>query len=106
MDQRAVSAAARLIARSFLPGLAWIEAEAQKRFGKAFAAISDVQRSRIADDICPRPRRSRCSRRREVLREVPRSHRGGFYTTPVGMKDIGYVGNVPLESSTGPPTAR
>ena len=28
---------------------------------------------------------------------------GGFYTTPVGMKDIGYVGNVPLERFDGPP---
>ena len=28
---------------------------------------------------------------------------GGFYTTPVGMKDIGYTGNVPLEKFDGPP---
>ena len=28
---------------------------------------------------------------------------GGFYTTPVGMKDIGYVGNVPLAKFDGPP---
>jgi len=27
----------------------------------------------------------------------------GFYTTPVGMKDIGYVGNVPLARFDGPP---
>jgi plasmid stabilization system protein ParE len=26
----------------------------------------------------------------------------GFYTTPVGMKDLGYVGNVPLAPSTAP----
>jgi len=28
---------------------------------------------------------------------------GGFYTTDEGMADIGYVGNVPLESFDGPP---
>jgi hypothetical protein len=28
---------------------------------------------------------------------------GGYYTTPEGMKDIGYVGNVPLPSFDGPP---
>jgi hypothetical protein len=28
---------------------------------------------------------------------------GGFYTTPAGMKDIGYTGNVPLEKFDGPP---
>ena len=28
---------------------------------------------------------------------------GGFYTTPVGMKDIGYTGNVALDRFDGPP---
>ena len=28
---------------------------------------------------------------------------GGFYTTPEGMKDLKYVGNVPLASFEGPP---
>ena len=28
---------------------------------------------------------------------------GGFYTTQEGMKDIGYVGNVPLQKFEGPP---
>lgn len=28
---------------------------------------------------------------------------GGFYTTDEGMADIGYVGNVPLETFDGPP---
>ena len=27
----------------------------------------------------------------------------GFYTSPVGMKDIGYVGNTPLAQFEGPP---
>ena len=30
---------------------------------------------------------------------------GGFYTTPVGWKDLGYVGNVSLEKFDGPPLA-
>ncbi len=28
---------------------------------------------------------------------------GGYYTTPVGMKDIGYIGNVPQAEWNGPP---
>jgi hypothetical protein len=28
---------------------------------------------------------------------------GGFYTTPEGTKDIGYVGNVALTRFDGPP---
>ncbi len=28
---------------------------------------------------------------------------GGYYTTPAGMKDIGYIGNVPQAAWNGPP---
>jgi len=27
---------------------------------------------------------------------------GGFYTTPAGMKDLGYTGNVPTATFAGP----
>ena len=89
-----------------LPGLIWIEAEAQKRYGKAFAALSDAQRSAIADDICDRSRakaeHTEAARFFAKFRDLTA---GGFYTTPVGMKDIGYVGNVQLENFDGPPLA-
>ena len=87
-----------------LPGLEWIDEEAQKRFGKAFAAITDMQRSRIADDICSaakaKPAFGNAAKFFAKFRDLTA---GGFYTTPVGMKDIGYVGNVPLERFDGPP---
>src|SRR5438034_122074 len=35
-----------------LSGLAWIDAEAARRFGKTFAQASDEQRRAICDDIC------------------------------------------------------
>ena len=28
---------------------------------------------------------------------------GGYYTTNVGMQDVGYLGNMPLTSFDGPP---
>ena len=87
-----------------LPGLEWIDEEAQKRFGRAFAAITDTQRSRIADDICSaakaKPVFGNAAKFFAKFRDLTA---GGFYTTPVGMKDIGYVGNVPLERFDGPP---
>ena len=87
-----------------LPGLAWIDEEAQRRFGKHFAAINDTQRSRIADDICSaakaKPVFANAAKFFAKFRDLTA---GGFYTTPVGMKDIGYVGNVPLERFDGPP---
>ena len=87
-----------------LPGLAWIDDEAHKRFGKEFAAITDAQKSAIADDICSTakaaPEFSKSARFFAKFRDLTA---GGFYTTPVGMKDIGYTGNVPLERFDGPP---
>jgi hypothetical protein len=89
-----------------LPGLIWIEAEAQKRYGKAFPALSDAQRAAIADDICDRSRAAaeyaEAARFFAKFRDLTA---GGFYTTPIGMKDIGYTGNVPLENFDGPPLA-
>lgn len=87
-----------------LPGLIWIEAEAQSRFGKAFPAITDAQRAAIANDICSAGKASAsfvtAAKFFAKFRDLTA---GGFYTTPVGMKDIGYVGNVPLEKFDGPP---
>ena len=87
-----------------LPGLTWIDDEAHKRFGKAFAAITAAQKSAIADDICSAakaaPQFANAARFFAKFRDLTA---GGFYTTPVGMKDIGYTGNVPLEKFDGPP---
>jgi len=87
-----------------LPGLEWIEAESQKRFGKAFAAANDAERSKIADDICFQGRAaSQFEAAARFFAKFRDLTAGGFYTTPIGMKDIGYTGNVPLASFDGPP---
>ena len=87
-----------------LPGLTWIESEAQGRFGKSFAALEPGQREAIANDICSEakaaPGAATAARFFAKFRDLTA---GGFYTTPVGMKDIGYVGNVPLAKFDGPP---
>ena len=87
-----------------LPGLIWIEAEAVKRFGKAFPALSDAQRTAIAEDICaPAKAKAEFATAAKFFAKFRDLTAGGFYTTPVGMKDIGYVGNVPLTKFDGPP---
>lgn len=86
-----------------LPGLAWLESESHKRFGQGFALITDAQRAQIADDICTsntRPEFASAARFFARFRDLTA---GGFYTTPVGMKDIGYRGNTPLATFEGPP---
>lgn len=87
-----------------LAGLRWIEGESQQRFGRGFAAITDDERAQIGDDICSpakaRPELSEAARFFARFRDLTA---GGFYTTPVGMKDIGYTGNTPLARFDGPP---
>jgi hypothetical protein len=87
-----------------LPGLRWIDDESKKRFGKGFAAVSDAQRAQIADDICSaakaRPEFATAAKFFARFRDLTA---GGFYTTPVGMKDIGYTGNTPMPTFEGPP---
>jgi Gluconate 2-dehydrogenase subunit 3 len=87
-----------------LNGLLWIEAESSRRFATSFTKLSAVQRSAIADDICSAskaaPQFADAAKFFARFRDLTA---GGFYTTPVGMKDIGYVGNVPLAKFDGPP---
>ncbi len=87
-----------------LEGLAWLDAESQKRFGANFANLVARQRNAICDDICwvakAKPEFKQGAHFFKKFRDLTA---GGYYTTPEGMKDVGYVGNVPLASFDGPP---
>ena len=87
-----------------LEGLAWIEAEAQRRFGRDFSSLIGPEHVAICDDICFAPKAApafaRAAKFFARFRDLTAS---GFYTTPQGTQDLGYVGNVPLASFDGPP---
>jgi hypothetical protein len=85
-------------------GIGWIYVEAVNRFGKGFATITDAQKGAIADDICsPAKAKTEFADAAKFFSKFRDLTAGGFYTTPVGMKDIGYTGNVPMEKFDGPP---
>jgi hypothetical protein len=87
-----------------LEGLAWIDGETQRRFGQSFAGAIQRQRNALCEDICHAPDAK--PEFKEAARFFARFRQlalGGFYTTPQGMKDVGYIGNVPLASFDGPP---
>jgi hypothetical protein len=89
-----------------LDGLAWLDAEAQRRFGRDFTALAAAEQAAICDDICAvgkaAPPHAAAAIFFARFRDLTA---GGFYSTPEGMKDIGYVGNVPLATFDGPPAA-
>jgi Gluconate 2-dehydrogenase subunit 3 len=87
-----------------LGGFGWLDAEAARRFRKRFVELDSHEQHGVCDDICSEARAP--AGRREAARFFARFRdltAGGFYTTPVGRKDLGYIGNVPLARFDGPP---
>ena len=78
--------------KTIVDALSQVESEAQRRFKTSFAKLSTQQMSTIADAIVTE---QNFARYRALTA-------GGFYTTPVGVKDLKYVGNVAMQSFDGP----
>ena len=83
-------------------GLAWLDAESQKRFGKIYADAAPDQQTAILDDIVKDGTNAR-KQAHAFFRMFRDRVAGGYYSTPVGWKAIGYVGNVPMAEYPGPP---
>jgi len=87
-----------------LKGLAWIDAEARRRFGKSFNALDASEIARICDDICWLPEaKAEFAEAAAFFARYRDLTAGGFYSTPAGRQDLQYVGNVPLQHFDGPP---
>ena len=91
--------------RRVLAGLTWMDLEAQKRFRKPFARLTEAQKNAICDDVChipsAKPEFHEAAEFFALYRNLTAS---GFYTCPAAWKDIGYIGNVPLQQFDGPPS--
>lgn len=77
-------------------GLRWLELQSLNRFEKSFAAITDQQRLQIIDEIAY-PEKAKATMKQGVaffnlMRDLTLT---GFYTSEIGVKDIGYEGNKP-----------
>ena len=77
-------------------GLRWLELQSLKRFEKSFSQISEKQRIEIVEDIAY-PKKATPEMKQGVafftlMRNLTAT---GFYTSEIGVKDIGYLGNRP-----------
>ena len=87
-----------------LEGLQWLDAESTRRFGHVFAASDASSQAQICDEICYLPRsEARLAKAAQFFARFRDLTVGGFYTTPEGMRDLHYVGNVALARFDGPP---
>lgn len=77
-------------------GLMWLDHEANSRFGTPFVKSSREQQIAIVDDIAypakVKPEHSQGARFFSLMRDLTMT---GFYTTKIGIDDLGYIGNTP-----------
>lgn len=84
-------------------GLDWLDAEARRRFQKDFAELAEPQKCAIADDICGKtPVKKEFKAAQNFFNRFRYLAASGYYSTPQGWKDVGYVGNVPMVEFPGP----
>ncbi len=77
-------------------GLRWLDMQCVKKFEKSFVDCSQKQQLEIVDTIAfpkkAKPEMSQGVSFFNLMRDLTAT---GFYTTQIGVKDIGYKGNTP-----------
>ena len=83
-------------------GLAWLDHEMRHRTGKDFIASTDAERRAMLDDIAyparAKPEYSHGVAWFNSFRDFAAS---GYWSSEVGITDLGYMGNVPVQEWTG-----
>ena len=77
-------------------GLRWLDLQCFKRYNNSFADCSQQQRMEMVDEIAwpkkPKPEMKAGVSFFSLVRNLTAT---GFYTSEIGVKDVGYMGNVP-----------
>jgi gluconate 2-dehydrogenase gamma chain len=79
-------------------GLRWLDVQCLNRFGKAFKDCDHTQQMEMVDEIAW-PKKAKPEMQQGVaffnlLRNLTAT---GFYTSEMGVKDVGYIGNTPYQ---------
>ena len=88
-------------------GLAWLDRESQQRFDKTFVACSADERAAVLDDISGYgPAEGALSHGVAFFRSFRDLTASGFWTSKMGIEDLGYMGNTFVPEWKGcPPEA-
>ena len=85
-------------------GLAWLDLECQRRFDKTFVGASDAERHTLLGDLAthgkPTPGLTHGHAFFRSFRDLTAT---GFWTTKMGMTDLGYIGNTVVPKWDGCP---
>ena len=89
--------------KTVLNGLDKLEEEAQTRAGKGFVKAGAEVQLAICSDFAKAAQKDAKKDPGRFFLRLRDLIAGGYYTTPEGMKDMGYRGNVSMGSWDGPP---
>ncbi|MDQ8175603.1 MAG: gluconate 2-dehydrogenase subunit 3 family protein [Gemmatimonadota bacterium] len=85
-------------------GLGWMNAECRARFGKGFVSCTDTQRRVVLDAIAyPKKAAPELKPGVDFFNNLRNLTASGFFSSRVGIKDLGYIGNVPVAKWEGTP---
>ncbi len=77
-------------------GIMWLDAACNKKYGKVFTDCSDDQQIAIVDRIAYPDKVAENDRQGEAFFSLMRNLTlTGYYTTQIGIQDLGYKGNTP-----------
>ncbi len=85
-------------------GLGWMNAECRARFGKGFVSSNDVQRREVLDAIAfPKKSAAELKAGADFFSNFRNLTASGFFSSRVGIADLGYIGNRPVTTWQGTP---
>ena len=77
-------------------GLRWLDLQCLNRFGKTFTDSSHAQQIEVIDDIAyPAKAKPEMAQGVAFFNRMRDLTASGFFTSEMGVKDIGYAGNAP-----------
>lgn len=77
-------------------GLRWLDLQCLNRFGHAFTDCNNQQQMEMVDEIAfPKKAKPEMLQGVAFFNLMRNLTATGFYTSEIGVKDVGYIGNVP-----------
>ena len=77
-------------------GLRWLDLHSHRRFGQSFRSLTAEQRISVVDEIAyPKKAKPEVAQGVAFFNLMRNLTSTGFYTSQMGVKDLGYVGNAP-----------
>ena len=85
-------------------GLAWMNAECRVRFRKGFVSCSDAERRELLDAIAfPKKAAAEMKPGVDFFSNFRNLTASGFFSSRIGIADLGYIGNRPVATWEGTP---